>query len=276
MAAPGALLILRTRTRRGCSDNGRSTCSAPRAHSDDGDSDHASRRLLVPRRLPHDLSKPLPPRAELGLPTEFALGLGIRSPPDVRHHHDEMLTSNNSGQPCRNVERRLGAMHLSERRQPFAHRRRLIVHDVVDTACLSTFDGENRRPGGIVDLYERPPAVAITDYGRTTSPDLLHQWAVEHPRIQAVEGAVAQNNAFGFAGSGNRAFEISDRIECTTQLLRRLGIERIRLRFDWSSHPRIRPAAETLRDETSDAGLSGRYNRLSVPCVRKRLLIANA
>src|SRR5271157_5247836 len=77
-------------------------------------------------------------------PAEPVARLAVRPGPALSHHHDHMLARGNPAKPAGNRERRLGAEHPGELRQPFAHRRRLVVDDVVNPRGASFDRTEDR------------------------------------------------------------------------------------------------------------------------------------
>ena len=148
------------------------------------------------------------------------------------------------------MARRLGTERLGEHRQPFAHRRRLVVDDVVD-AGLGALECDHRRGGGIVEVDPRDHPGAVADDRELPLAHRLDQAVVRG----AVERAVAQHDP---ARGGHGLLEVAHR------RVRRVGprdrprIERVVLGLDHRALARVPHAREALRDEPLDARLAGR------------------
>src|SRR5271166_3576374 len=140
-------------------------------------------------------------------PAEPVARLAVRPGPALSHHHDHMLARGNPAKPAGNRERRLGTEHPGELRQPFAHRRRLVVDDVVNPRGAS-FDRQRRRLGGVVDMQERPPAASVANHGDAPAAELIDDRSIEQPGARSVEDSIAQNHAFERCRASDGAFEM--------------------------------------------------------------------
>ena len=87
------------------------------------------------------------------------------------------------------MPRRLRAQRLGEHRQPLAHRRGLVVDDVVDGRPV-VLEREHGRRGGVVEVDPRPDAAAVADDRELPLADRLDRAVVGG----AVEDAVAQRD----------------------------------------------------------------------------------
>src|SRR5271170_1634902 len=150
------------------------------------------------------------------------------------------------------------------RAEPFAHWGRFIVHDIVD-AGLSALERYRGCLGCIVDVQERPPCITVADQRHAASTDLFDERGIEHASVRAIERAIAQHYAFDTLGRGDDVFQIFDRIERAAKLPRRIGIERIVLRFHVTADTRIWPATKALRHHSPNPELPRRRQQMICP-----------
>jgi hypothetical protein len=146
------------------------------------------------------------------LPIQVSLGLGIRPCPHLRHHQDDVLAGHQTGDPGRQMNRRFGADHSGQRGKPIPDLCRLIVDNIVDAARLAPFDSPERRRRGVFDMDKRPPSAAVADQRHAAMPYLLDHGLLKHSSARTVERAIAQGDPFGLGRTGDRPFQVSDRL----------------------------------------------------------------
>src|SRR5689334_3519244 len=134
-----------------------------------------------------------------------------------------MLSRDEARQPSGHMDRWLRAEHIGEGGEPFAHRCWLVIANIIDAA--SALDRRHGRVRRIVDVKERPPRAAVPDERHVAFANLVDEAGIEHPRVIAVERAVAERDAYDAWGICDRVFEIADCIERALQLLRRVRVE---------------------------------------------------
>src|SRR5947209_14212928 len=113
---------------------------------------------------PEPLFEALPPARIPKLPAELTLGLGVRGSPRLGHHERRRLPCRQASQPARNAPWWLRIQGVRQYRQPVAHRRRLVVDDVVD-ARPAVIDCGHRRRRGVIDVDVREDPSSIADDG---------------------------------------------------------------------------------------------------------------
>src|SRR5207249_3346151 len=120
--------------------------------------------IRVPRQARASVrgGEALPPARVAESPAELALRLLVRGAAHVGHEHDAGLAGHEAGEPARYSTRRLGADRLGQEREPLAHRRGLVVDDVVD-ALGALLEGEHGGRRGVLEVDERPDTAAVAD-----------------------------------------------------------------------------------------------------------------
>ena len=178
-------------------------------------------------------------------------------PRALSHHDHRLLAGQRPGQPGRHVPRRRRTDRGGQRRQPLPDRGGLVVDDVVD-AGRAALDRRHGGRGRVVDVAERPDArrrrrrsgTCAARTSSTCTPPGAERGA------GAVEAAVAQREAL--AVPGHRLLQVPDRGQRRRRVGRRGRVERVVLGLDRTAGPRVRPAAEALRDQPAHPGRPGR------------------
>ena len=163
-----------------------------------------------------------------------------------------MLASDNAPKPGRHVPRRLGPDELRQEGQPIANLRRLVVDDVVDGSRPPTLHGQGSRVRRILDVDERPPALAAADHGGVPLSDLVDEQAIEETRIDSVKRAIAKDYSLKVRPSRHKVFKIPDSLERATKLSWWMWIECISLRFYRRSLAGVGPATVALCNNALD------------------------
>ena len=188
-------------------------------------------------------------------PAQLALRLRVRGAAGLREHHDGGLARERPRQPRREAARRLRAERLGEHGQPFAHRRGVVVDDVVDRRSL-VVEREHGCRCGVLKVDPGRDAGAVAD---DRQPALAHR-RDEAVVGGAVEGAVAQRDP---TEARDRLLEVDQRGRGLPEARRRRGVERIVLALDRAALPHVPHGGEALRDEPPHAGLAcGRQQRV--------------
>ena len=141
------------------------------------------------------------------------LAFSLEIPAGPRHHVHRGPAGQQAGDPGRYPARRLGAERAGQDRQEVAHRRRLVIGDVVDPR-LAAFDGRDRGRRGIGDVHHRPHPTAAAD---DREPSLADQ--LGHDRVRrrldagprAIEATVAKHDAVGPGDAGDRVLQVAQR-----------------------------------------------------------------
>ena len=171
----------------------------------------------------------LPPARIAQRPAQLALGLRVRGSTSLVPMTTAASPAARRASHDREAPRRLGAEDLGELRQPFAHRRRVVVDDVRRSrAPRGGAPGRlprRRRRGGSTRRRRSPSPTIGNLRLRTRSP--------QPSSGGAVEGAVAQGDP---AEAGDSLVEMGHRREGLAGAGRRGRVERIVLSLD-GPHP---------------------------------------
>src|SRR5207253_3220294 len=96
--------------------------------------------------------------------------------------------------------------------------------DVVNGAWPSTLHGERGCVRGILDVDQRPLAVAATDYQDMSLGDLVDKQVIEKARIDSVERAIPKDHSLEVGPVGHTVFKIPDGVERAAKLSRRARV----------------------------------------------------
>ena len=165
-----------------------------------------------------------------------------------------MTADQHSRQPRGNASRRRRTSRVGQKWQPLAHRRGLVIGDVIDPrgAALECRHRSGRR---VSDVDERPDPGAVANDRELPSSNRVEERAAAAKRCSwTVEPSIAQSDRFDtFCGLKCR-FQVANRIQRPAKCRRGLGIQWIVLRLDGSAGPLVGPAGKALRDDSPHAG----------------------
>ena len=149
-----------------------------------------------------------------GLPAQLALGLGVGGAAHLQRRVGRVAAGDEAREPDRDAPRALGAERLGVDRHPLAHRRRLVVDDVVDAGGAALERGHRRRRR-VVDVDEGEGAGALADHRQ---PALHHFLGLLTAAVVVgagpVEPAVAEDDALDALGGEDLPLEVGHRLEC--------------------------------------------------------------
>jgi hypothetical protein len=141
----------------------------------------------------------------------------------------------------------------AQNRQPLRDRRRFIIDDVVH-ARHAALDCCCRGGCSVGDVNEGPYSLAVAHQWKSTSKHVVDMRSTAGERgSRAIEGAVAQDNAFDVAIPENCSLQILNCRQSTPELRRGSGIEEIPFAFDWTALSYICSPCKALRDDSPDA-----------------------
>src|SRR6185312_5149499 len=173
-----------------------------------------------------------------------------------------MLRQNPPHEPSGQAQWRLRTHHSCEEWKPIAHRRRLVVA-TIENASWATFDCEGSRVRHILDMEEGVDAGPSSNK-RNASPAQIADERAVVGKISAltVETAVAQRHALDVRQRSSVLLELTNSLQCSSQLLRRTRIKGVGFILHGAARAGIWPAAEALRHVAARAGGARRRNKV--------------
>ena len=199
-------------------------------------------------------------------PVQRRLRLLVRKAPVLVHQHHAMTADQQSRQPRGNASRRRRTSRVGQKWQPLAHRRGLVIGDVIDPggAALECRHRSGRR---VSDVYERPdPGAVANDRELPPSNRVEERGAAAKGRPWTVEPSITQSDRFDtFCGLKCR-FQVANRIQRPAKCGRGLGSNGS---FSVLTDPPallVGPPGKALRDDSPHAGRPrGREKIVSAP-----------